>query len=206
MSRVKKSAVAMIVMAATCNGMIPLPLHAQDGTPATVPAVDQAGLIRTDDLISVRIDGDAPVDATTRVGTEGYVILPMAGAVKLGGQTPDRAVATIRQAYRDRNMLPGGTIQVVRLEDAANATVRSGPIIKGDRVQVRIWDTQNKNKPTVVQLDVTDGGIELPDIGSVEVGGLTELEAANRVRDAAGDKQPMRTFVEVLRVRAAANP
>jgi protein involved in polysaccharide export with SLBB domain len=216
-SSIKKSAVAAVVMAATCNALIPLPLHAQPAPRATTvplrPAtrrqapedVDQAGATQAGDLLSVTIVGllaaNSPTEFTLRVAPDGLIALPMLGGFRAAGQTPSALDTSISQMLRQRNLLPNAPVHVVRLEEAANATVRAGPLAKGDEVSIRIFALRQDDQ-TIVRGPLTDGGIELPQIGWLSLEGLSDIDAMQKIVKAYRDNRVLpNAMVEVRCVR-----
>jgi len=89
-------------------------------TPATAPAVP----LGPGDRVRLRLagaSGAALAETTLTVDERGNVAIPVVGTVRAQYLTPQQLEQAIGQNYKARNLVPPGTIEVVRVSGAATA-------------------------------------------------------------------------------------
>lgn len=169
------------------------------------------GPVGAGDLISVTIyDLVGPGKGATfpvRVDGDGKASLPHVGQVQVGGRTTDRAASAVSGAYRDAKLIENAVVTVGVLESGSAATVKPGPLNRGDRLRITIYGlvAQLQQPTTVLAMIGDDGSIELPVAGELKLAGLTEAEADKAIATLYRERGAVQgAIVSVLRLAPAA--
>lgn len=156
-------------------------LSALVGRPTTRP-VSQLGPIIKGDSLHVSIADLAGPGLLTvrdvRVDSDGKVGIVMVGPVSLVGLTLPDAARSIAKELQTKNLIRNAQVTVERWEAAATSNAPSGPLRTGDFVRIVLSDLRGPGLETVVNTQVDEqGNIDLPMVGAVKVGGLSEINA-----------------------------
>jgi protein involved in polysaccharide export with SLBB domain len=84
--------------------------------PNVVPSTAPAGQLRPGDRIQLRLaggSGPSLAETTLTVDSQGNVAIPVIGTIRAMYLTPVQLEQTIGQAYKARNLMSPGTIEVV---------------------------------------------------------------------------------------------
>lgn len=88
----------VLLLAAACARTPARPLPVEDP-----PDVDQR--IRPADLVEIRVFDEPQLSGEFRVGSDGQILLPLAGAVAIGGLTPAQAGPAVAGALKRAQLL-----------------------------------------------------------------------------------------------------
>jgi protein involved in polysaccharide export with SLBB domain len=169
------------------------------------PAADSAK-IRTDDLLEVGLrDLTAPnttVAVVKRVDGNGQISLPWVGTLDVKGLTLDELAKRVNIIYAEKKLVQNINAHVKRLESGDNPSIKSGPIKKGDYVQLRIWDLVGPGVVSQYVIKVSDDGtIDLPRAGKCKLEGLSEIDTEKAmIRAYRNANLIQNAMVECLRI------
>jgi protein involved in polysaccharide export with SLBB domain len=170
----------------------------------------KAGPIGKGDLLSVVaydiLGPGVRAEFEVRVGMDGAIGFPLVGAVPVEGLSEAKAVEAIANAVRAKNVMSSLTASVCRLESADQADVKLGPIAPGEVLRVFITELVGVGVATVRTVEVDDQGrIAMPLVGGINVGGLTEADAAKAIVKVYRDQRLIsNALVSVLKVNGGA--
>jgi protein involved in polysaccharide export with SLBB domain len=107
------------------------------------PASDPlSGPIRKNDIISVVISGETALSGQYRVSSEGTIVLPLAGTVRIVGLMPTEASALIATTYKKKNILinPQVVANILGRPDRtiflAGALEKQGRVVLSDKMHL----------------------------------------------------------------------
>jgi protein involved in polysaccharide export with SLBB domain len=145
------------------------------------------------DLLLIVTDLDVPNHTSDefilRVDENGEISLPWIGAVWIAGREVSDLRRFIAQSYRDEGVEGSIDPEVWRIETADRASVKLGRIAPGDDLLINLWGVESPNGKTTNFRHVDDDGqVNVTEVGSVRVVGLTETQAMRAIHDAARER------------------
>lgn len=145
-------------------------------------SVSQDAPAQPNDLLKITIiDLPGPqilVAFKKRVDSKGCITMPLVGQIEVKGKSFHEIEKAVNKAYSDGQFLRDAEAKVTREEDAKDASVKSGPIAKGDHLEFRIWDLKGPEVETAEVLQVDEKGeVALPMVGVLKAAGKSEAEA-----------------------------
>lgn len=174
----------------------PLALHVGQ------PGADEAH-VAPRELIHVVVRGWSGPESSDgflrRVDEDGFISLPWAGEVKVGGLSRDEADRVIEQAYVQNAPDPARAVRT-RSTTVVAAPPKPGPAEAGDTIYVQIWDVMGPGlQIRLIETIRDDGTLKLPFV-DVPVKGLSDHEIAIAIAEAYRDKEIVEA-AQVLAVR-----
>lgn len=164
------------------------------------------GRIGKGDLLEILLPDWAGPNTITvrrvRVAQDGTVNLYLFD-VKLEGLTPAEAPGVISRACISHFVECSGDAVVERIEKAADSKVQSGPLAKGDLIELSLGDVTGPGAVSDHYVRIEeDGTIPVPLLRSVKVAGLEEAAAERAIADKYRDENLItNAAVGVLKVQ-----
>ena len=156
------------------------------------------GPLAPGDVISVQIfellqAGRDHVESL-RLDAAGQIRLPILGTVEAGGRTRDELEEHIAERLRDAGVLRRSSVRVRVWQRHEGDAPFEDPVIEpGDRLQLRIHELERPGQDWGQRVEVDDQGrIELPQLGVVEIAGLTTAEAEDHLHQRLSEAEILR--------------
>ena len=123
----------LLLLALPCAAVV-----GQQPAPAPRPEITPGYVLGPNDVIAVKVFGEAELDTTARVSEEGTISMPLINAVAVRGKTAEQAARAIRDRLAERYLVnPQVTVMVIeatkRLFTVLGQVQRSGTYRFPDR-------------------------------------------------------------------------
>ena len=150
------------------------------------------------DVISVQIfelfqPGRDHVESR-QIDAAGEIRLPRLGVVEAAGRTRDELEEHIAGRLREAGLLRRPSVRVRIWQRYAGEAPFEDPVIKpGQRLQLRIYELERPGQDWGGRIEVDDQGrIGIPELGAVELAGLTTAEAEDHLRQRLAEAEMRR--------------
>lgn len=181
------------VDSAARNGIAPGPLEPGDLVELTIASLFGPG---ADSTHLYRIERD------------GQIALPYVGLVHAGGLDERGLEAAAGKAYRDANLIQHAAVAALKIQPAAKATVKAGPIETGDLLQIAMSFPPLAPEEVSFAVRVgADGRAPIPLAGAMKLAGSTAADVAVEIVKARTQLDPKsHEPVWVLKIESGDRP